>query len=329
MKKLIYIIALIIILVGLFFFIKNTSKQNKTQNTLANNKVTVQLKWINQAQFSGYYFAKESGKYRNADLDVDLIPGGPDISPIQSVVTGASQFGVIGGDQILLAREKGVPVVAVAVIYKKNPVALASLKKSNIMKPSDLEGKTVAMVYGKDEEVMYRAMLDEVGVKRSSIKEVPLTFDLSQIITGKVDAQVVYEMNEPVLLEQKGFEINLMKPRDYGVNLYSDTLFTTEEMIRDHPDAVRKFVQATIQGWKDSFTDPKTAVDYVLKTNSSLNRDQQTQFLELSKPLIVGDGNIGVSTQSDWENMQNTLIKYQDMKNKIDVTKAFTNEFIN
>lgn len=327
MKKLVYLIALIIIITGLFFFIKHTSQP--TKNTLTNTKVTVQLKWINQAQFSGYYFAKESGMYQNAGLDVDLIPGGPDISPIQSVVTGASQFGVIGGDQILLAREKGVPVVAIAVIYKKTPVALVSLKKSNILKPSDLEGKTVAMVYGKDEEVMYRAMLDKAEVKRSSIKEVPLTFDLSQITTGKVAAQVVYEMNEPVLLKQKGFEINLMKPRDYGVNLYSDTLFTTEEMIRDHPDVVRKFVQATIQGWKDSFTDPKTAIDYVLKTNSSLNRDQQTQFLELSKPLIAGDGNIGVSAQSDWENMQKTLIKYQDMKNKINLTRAFTNEFIN
>lgn len=327
MRRVIYIIILIAFILGLFAYLRLSSNQKKSVETTS--KVTVQLKWINQAQFAGFYFAKESGMYKKVGLDVELVPGGPEISPIQSVVTGSSQFGIIGADQILLAREKGVPIVAVAVIYKDNPVAFASLEKSNITKPSDFKGKTLAMVYGKDEEITCRALLDRESISRDQIKEVPLTFDLSQITTGKVDVQVVYEMNEPVLLNQKGFDISLVKPRDYGINSYSDTLFTTEAMIRDNPGLVDKFVKATVNGWKESFNNQKISVDYIMDSNSTLNRDHQTKFLELSQPLIMGDGKVGESQQSNWESMQDVLIRYQVMKNKIDISKAFTNRFIN
>lgn len=156
----------------------------------------------------------------------------------------------------------------------------------------------------------------------------PLTFDLSQITTGKVDAQIVYEMNEPVLLDQKGFDINLIKPRDYGINLYSDTLFTTEKMIKDHPDTVKKFVNTTIKGWEGAFSNQQLATDDVMETNQSLNREQQAKFLELSAPLILTDGKIGVSNLAEWNSMQNILIKYGAMNDRIDLSRSFTNQFI-
>ena len=136
---------------SLFFYTQSSDRQKSPADDLVD--VSVQLKWFNQAQFAGLYFAKESEVYKNSGLNISFISGGHDVFPIQSVVTGSSEFGIIGADQILLAREKGVPVVAIGVIYKENPVAFASLKKLNILKPSDLRGKTLAMVYGKDEEI--------------------------------------------------------------------------------------------------------------------------------------------------------------------------------
>lgn len=328
MKKLVILIAIIILILVCLFYLTSRWKASRTYNTQPLTKVSVRLKWIDQAQFAGYYYAKEQGLYQSSGLDVELLPGGPDISPMQTVISGSSDFGIIGADQIILARSKGVPIVAVAVIYKKSPVAIASLKKSNIQSPSDLKGKTVAIVYGKDEEVIYKALLDKESVPRDLIKEVPLTFDLSQITTGKVDAQIVYEMNEPVLLAQKGFDINLIKPRDYGINLYSDTLFTTEKMIKDHPDTVKKFVNATIKGWEEAFSNQQLATDYVMKTSQSLNREQQAKFLELSTPLILADGKVGTSNLVEWNSMQNILIKYGAMNSQIDLSKSFTNQFI-
>lgn len=328
MKKIIIsAIGFIFILISLFYLIPrlNPNKENSTPPLV---KMSVRLKWIHQAQFAGYYFAKEQGLYKASGLDVELLPGGPDISPIQAVISGSSDFGIIGADQIMLAREKGVPIVAIAVIYKKSPVAIASLKKNNIHTPVDLKGKTIAIVYGKDEEVIYKALLDKESISRNQINEVPLTFDLSQITTGKVDAQIVYEMNEPVLLAQKGFEVNLIKPRDYGINLYSDTLFTTEKMIKEHPDIVKKFVGTTIKGWEGSFSNQQLAIDDVIKMNQTLNREQQEKFLELSAPLIKTDGKIGVSNLDGWISMQNTLIKYKAMNTSIDLSKVFTNQFI-
>lgn len=130
MKKLfLFIIASILILVSSFYLVSRWHI-NKEDSIQSLTKVSVRLKWIHQAQFAGYYYAKEQDLYKSSGLDVELLPGGPDISPIQAVVSRSSDFGIIGADQIILARSKGVPVVAVAVIYKKSPVALHLLKKA-------------------------------------------------------------------------------------------------------------------------------------------------------------------------------------------------------
>src|SRR6202140_5694408 len=111
----------------------------------AGESVTVRLKWLNQAQFAGYYVAKDKGYYEAAGLDVSIQPGGSDFPAIQMVAGGNEQFGVTGADQILIARSKGVPVVALAVIYRESPFVLVALKKSGVKTPADFAGKTVGV----------------------------------------------------------------------------------------------------------------------------------------------------------------------------------------
>src|ERR1700744_5405851 len=103
----------------------------------ADDQGTGRLKWFNQAQFAGFYVAKDKGLYKSAGLDVNVQPGGPDFPAIQMVAGGNEQFGVTGADQILIARSKGVPIVALAVIYRRNPFVLFSLAKSSIKTPAD------------------------------------------------------------------------------------------------------------------------------------------------------------------------------------------------
>ena len=327
MKKLFIVFLLTLTAFGLFILLGNKIARKEKIDNL--QKVSVRLKWVHQAQFAGFYVAKEKGFYRDQGLDVTLNPAGPDISPIQMVLSGIDDFGIIGSDQIMLAREKGVPIVAISVIYKKSPVALASLKGKNITSPGDLEGKTVAVVYGKDEESIYRAMLEKSGIDRNKIHEVPLTFDLSQITSDKVDSQIVYEINEPVLLEQKGYQVDLIKPRDYGVNFYSDTLFTTEENIRSKPDVVRKLVMATIAGWNEALNYPEETTNIVLKFNPVLDYEHQLKFLKLSSPLIKDDGEIGRFDEVILREMGHLLIEQGVMKKEVDLEKGFSNKFLN
>lgn len=328
MKKL-ATIAIIVIVIGLlggliYAYVKDDGQQ-KTET----KQTSVRFKWLDQAQFAGFYTANSKGYYSDQDLEVKLDPGGPDISPTQMVLSGANDFGVIGADQLVLAREKGAPLVALAVLYQKTPVALASLKETNINSPKDLEGKKVAVVYGKDEEVVYRSLLQKEGVDRSKIEETPLTFDLNQLTSKKVDAIIVYETNEPTLLAQQGADVNVLKPRDYGINYYADTLFTTEKMINEQPELVQAFVAATVRGWEEALRDKESAVNDVLAVNSTLNREHQKKLLEVSEPLLRGDdGKIGRSNISEWQKLQDILIEQGIQKKTIEIDKVFTNKYL-
>lgn len=326
-KYLIATIGILIILSALAYLLKSNQGLNNTASKEF-KKVSLRLKWLNQAQFAGYYVAKDSGLYKEKGFEVTINSGGPDISPIEMVISKADNFGITGADQILLAREKGIPVVALAVIYKDTPVAIGSLKSKNINSPKDLEGKKMGLIYGRDEETIYRALLSKENIDPKKVSEVSLLPGLSQLTTDKIDAQILYEINEPILLAQKGFQINLIRPRDYGIKFYADTLFTTEDMIRENPEIVRNFVQASIKGWKLVFENPEDAINKVLSVNPSLDKEHQTKFLELSKPLITSEGEIGYSKKETWELMQKTLIDQRILKKPIDVDKVFTNKFL-
>ena len=293
----------------------------------AADSVTVRLKWLNQAQFARYYVAKEKGYYEKAGLDVSIQPGGSDFPAIQMIAGGSEQFGVTGADQILIARSKGVPVVAIAVIYRENPFVLFSLKKSGITKAVQFSGKNISLKIGGSEELIYRAVLKSAGIDKGSLHEMPVKFDLSPLLTGQVDVWPGYLINEVIAAEEKGFETAVIRPVDYGVAMYADTLFTTERMLKEMPDVVKKFVTATILGWADAVAEPEAAARTTVKFGNKLEYAHELAMMKASIPLIkAGKDAIGVSKQSEWESLQNMLVDADFQKTKVDVGKAFTNE---
>ena len=327
MKK-IYILVVLLVLISSVLLIFKNKKSTPEKTPEQTKSVSLRLKWLDQAQFAGFYVAKSEGLYKGKGLNVTINPGGPEVSPIQMVVSKVDNFGITGADQMILAREKGLPVVALAVIYKDSPVAIGSLKNKNITTPNDLLGKKVGLIYGRDEETIYRALLVKEKINPKRINEVALLAGLSQLTTGAIDAQILYEINEPILLEQQGLEVNLIKPRDYGINFYADVLFTTEDVVKENPEEVKSFVQASIQGWKLTFDQPDKAIDTVLAVSSSLDRNHQTKFLELSKPLITGQGEVGYSDKKVWEEMQQILLEQGLLKSPVDLNRVFTNDFL-
>lgn len=316
----------VFIILGVFLYQNLSSTKTSQTNTTMDN-LSIRLKWIDQAQFAGIYVAQSKGIYKKNNLNVTSNPGGPDISPIQMVVSGVDNFGITSGNQILLARDKGVPVVAVAVIYQKSPIAIYSLVEKNIKSPKDLTNKKIGIISADDDEIIYNALLAKEGIDRKSITSEPKTFDLSQFINKRIDAEVGYEVNEPFVLKQKGIEVNMIKPRDYSINFYGDTIFTTEEMIKNNPELVRRFVMSTIEGWNIALNEADLAVNETINKNPKLVKENELNFILTSKDLIENSNGLGYSDRNVWQGMLSVLMDQGLIKNN-NVESAYTNDFL-
>jgi ABC-type nitrate/sulfonate/bicarbonate transport system substrate-binding protein len=154
-------------------------------------------------------------------------------------------------------------------------------------------------------------------------------FDITPLLTGQVDVWPGYAINEPITAEEKGYAVNLIWPSDYGVNLYADTLFTTEEMIATKPNVVRKVVEATIRGWEAALENPEQAVTYTLEYSDKLTREHETKMMSASIPLVKPDDKpAGYMDRAVWVSMQDLLLKQGFMKQAVDIDKSFTTEFL-
>lgn len=323
MKITIAISILAIIILGAILLFTNQEEQTGL------DKVNVRLKWLHQAQFAGFYTAEQKGFYEKNGIDVTLNPGGVDFPAVQMVSGGGEQFGVTGADQILLAREKGVPVVALAVIYRKNPFVLFSLKDSGITEPKDFIGKNVGVKLGGNAELIYRAMMKGAAVDTSQIIEIPVKYDISPLLSGQIDVWPGYVINEPITAQEKGYDVNIIWPSDYGVNLYADTLFTTEDMVKNNPDLVKRFVIATLQGWNYAYKNPEEAVTYTLIYSDQVNKEHEIKMMQASLELLKPDEKpIGYMDRKVWEDMQTLLLENGFMKNPVNIDEVYTTQFL-
>ena len=322
MKKLTIIIGIIVLVIIVVIFLMNGKDQGEL------DKVYVRLKWIYHSQFAGFFVAEQKGFYKENGIDVILTPGGAESPSIQMVAGGAEQFGVTGMAQLMEARTKGVPVVALAVIYRKNPLIWFSVNE-NITSVEDLIGKKVGVTIGSNSDILFRAMLKKAGINIEEIEKVPVTYDISPVLTGQVDAYEGYIINQPILAREKGFEAYIINPADYGINFYADTLFTTEKMIKENPDLVKRFVEATLRGWQYAYSYPDEAVEYTLMYSDQLNREHETAVMQTSLDLLKPDDKpIGTIDREILEEMHDLLVTNNILENPLDLNKLYTNQFL-
>ncbi|GGF93350.1 ABC transporter substrate-binding protein [Paenibacillus abyssi] len=292
-------------------------------------KVVLRLKWVHQAQFAGFYAAVEQGYYKEAGLEVEIRPGGSDFPSVQMVASGGEDFGVTGADQILLAREKGVPVTALSTIYRETPFVLFALKESGITSMEDLVGERIGVKLGGNEELTYRAMAQNSGIDSSEVDEMPVKFDLSPLLSGQVKAWPGYVINEVLAVEKQGKEVNVIKPQDYGINFYADTLFTKQDLIEKDPELVKSFVQASMKGWAYALENPEEAAGYGLKYSDSLNIEHETNMMNASIPLLQPENlPLGNMDTEAWSTLQDNLLELEFLKSEQDLGQVFTNEFL-
>lgn len=290
--------------------------------------VSLQLKWLHQAQFAGFYTAESEGLFRAEGLDVSIVPGGPSIDPIAQVLTGKAEFGVAPAEMILQQRSLGEPVVALATTYRLNPRVLVSLAESDITAPEHLLGKRVA-IGGNPGELQLRAMMNFLKLDYSRMHIVPYDLDLTAFYAGEVDVVPAFIAGSLVPMLATGREFNLISSDDYGIHFYSDTIFTTEEMIASRPEVVTGFLRAALGGHQLAVQEPGKATEYSLAYLDGADPEVQSQMILSSIPLInTGDDSIGWMRSEVWHGMYDTLLEQGFIQTQIDVEQVYTMEFL-
>ena len=266
--------------------------------TVQPRKVTLHLKWSHQFQFAGYYAAQARGYYREAGLDVALLEAGPGRLPIPAVEKGEAEFGV-SDTEVFQAYLEGRPLVALGVVFQHSPNVILSLRSKGILRPADLAGKKV-MFQGGQGLAEARAMLESEGLRLDAIHQVPHTWNLDDLISGRVDALQAYTTNEPYLLQRSGAEVAQLRPIAYGIDFYGDILFTTKAFADTNPELTGAFARASFKGWEYAMEHPEELIDLILalpgpaarRLDRAKLRFEAEQMRDLVMPGLVDAGHI-------------------------------------
>jgi len=257
--------------------------------------VDLQLRWHHQFQFAGYYAAVEKGFYKEEGLQVRLHAGDPKHQPVSEVLSGRAQYAE-GNSEVLYQRLLGKPLVALATIFQHSPSVLLTLQRSGIKSAHDLIGKKV-MLASKNADADFMTMLLNEGVSFSQLNIIPSSYQLDDLISGKVDAFNAYTTNEPYFLKQRNIAYNIIDPSTYRIDFYSDILFTSEMELRDHPKRVEAMRRATLKGWRYAMDNPEEIIDllitkYQVKKARGHLRFEAAEMRKLILPDLIEIGHI-------------------------------------
>jgi NitT/TauT family transport system substrate-binding protein len=297
------------------------------------DQVTVQLSWFHSVEFAGFYVADQKGYYADENLAVTLKPGGADILPSQEVADGKADIGVTGGDQLMVARSQGLPLKAIAAIFRQSPVALMALADSGIKTPQDLVGKRIGVIspnYDNNNDIQLLAMLRQAGIDQSKVKlVVTQDYSVGSLTSGAMDVYSGFAMNEAVDAKLRGLNVNLILPQDYGVSIYANVLFSRQQTLDQRSDVVQRFVRATFKGYQYAIEHPDEAADLALKYDKTLDVTFQRASMQAEIPLIdTGDVPIGTMDNPVWQNTNDILLQQGLIKSPVDLSAVFTNKYV-
>ena len=275
-------------------------------------------------QHAGEIVAARSGLFEHEGLHVDLKSGGNGPDPIASVVNGTDTFGVTDSVTFLLARSNGQPIVAFAAGLLESPVVFYALEKSRIRSPRDFVGKRVGRQAGKDTAIIYDALLKNIGMSRSDVREIARDTELAALLNDKVDVMPGHVGKEAFVLHQKGIPYNVIRVSDYGIHVPGTVYFTTEKFIRDHPSVVQRFLHAMIAGWNSAYADTSKSVALILSTGEQALTPEQLQFELAAQREFVRPPSRRVAEFDDlqWKQLRLILISERLIDDSIDMSNA-------
>lgn len=277
-------------------------------------KVTLQLKWVAQSQFAGYYAAAAKGYYTEMGLDVEILPGGPDIIPEQVVAGGKADLGLNWLPSLLANREQGTNIVNIAQVYARSGMREISFKDKNITKVADLKGKKVGVWLGGNEFELFAALVKN-GMDPQNPADVEIIsqpFDMSLLLNGDVDAAAAMTYNELAqVLETvnpatgKLYQLEDLNVIDFnaeGTAMLQDGVFATEDWLKANEDTAVKFLAASFKGWAFCRDNVDECTKIVLDAGTALGESHQKwQMNEVNKLIWPNEAGVGIMDEAAYK----------------------------
>jgi len=302
---------------------------------IAADKIEIAMGYIPNVQFSPYYIAEEMGFFLEEDLEVTFDYGmSTDIMTL--VAGGHVDFGISDGDQVIIARDRGIPVKVVYTMYVKYPVGIVSFQEKGLTSVRSLEGRKVGTPgpYGSN-YIGLQVLLHSAGMK---LEDIDLEFieytQVESLLTNRVDAAVVFINNEPVVLRNMGRKVNLVEA--YRVtSMVSASVIVGEKLLKERPDLVKKFTTAVsrassyiLQNREDVLPLLKPYMPTLTEKNMDINRKVLLASLELWMDEDIVRHGLGYTTEDDWQQAIDTLFELGMINNRISPEQCFTNSFL-
>ncbi|UUV07312.1 ABC transporter substrate-binding protein [Ruegeria sp. YS9] len=284
---------------------------------LAADEVTLQLKWVTQAQFAGYYVAKDKGFYEEEGLDVTILPGGPDIAPTQVIAGGGADVTVEWMPAALAAREKGLPLVNIAQPFKSSGMMLTCWKDAGISSPEDLKNRTLG-VWFFGNEFPFMSWMSQLGIStdgksENGVEVLKQGFNVDPLLQRQADCISTMTYNEYWQVIDAGVspdELVTFKYEDQGVATLEDGLYVLEENLSDAAfvDKMERFVRASMKGWKYAEENPDEAAEIVLENDATGAQTEEHQKRMMGEIAKLTAGSNGALDPADFERTVNTLL---------------------
>ena len=301
-----------------------------TQTQAPLTHIRLPMGFIPNVQFAPFYAAVDQGYYQEAGIEIEF-DYSFETDGLTLVGANELQFALVSGEQVLLARAQGLPVVYVMGWWQDYPVGVVAKAEEGINTPEDLAGKRVGLpgTFGAS-YVGLRALLSAAGLQESDITMDSIGFNqVEALVADQEDAVVIYVNNEPIQLRAQGYEVDVIRVADY-MQLASNGLITNETTLAENPDLVASMVQATLRGVRYSIENPEEAFEISKKFVENLdqaNQEIQMRVLEASIEFWKAE-QVGHSDPAAWENMQNVLLEMGLLSQPLDLDTAYTNQFI-
>jgi NitT/TauT family transport system substrate-binding protein len=296
--------------------------------------ISLQLQWVTQAQFAGYYVALDKGWYREEGIDLTIKPGGPDLVPVDLVSAGTYDFGTALLADLVVAVQEGKPVISLAQIQQMNGLLLVAFKSSGIEQPKDFVGKRVGVWLGAW-EAQFNALTAKEGLRAGAGQDFELVsqgFSMDPFLAGQLDVASAMIYNEYYVVLESGVaagDLNIIDYADYGLDFPGDVLFTRRQLREQKPDLCIRMLRASLRGWQYAVEHPEEAAEIVLKYDESgvqTLEHQLSMMNEIAELVSLPMRPLGYTDRDNVRRTIDTLVSYEVLAGPVQPEDVFTNE---
>ncbi|GIK42551.1 MAG: hypothetical protein BroJett011_63840 [Chloroflexota bacterium] len=293
--------------------------------------IKLQLDWKPNAQFAGILLAHHWGWYERAGIDLAIVPWQSHTNPVDALDTAENMIASTEDNLLIRARAAGKPVKAIGVMMQYSAIGWMALKKSGIQHITDLKGKRLG-IHG-DGETVVDIVLARFGLSRQDVSVVEVGYDYAQLLdSGDHDAVQCLVMVEPLELEHLGFELQVLPAYEYGYEVYSQVIATTERLLAAEPEVLTRFLKVTFEGWRQAFQEPEQAAHiivthYLLEAQSAV----EARMLQAMQPIFegkVGLARLGWMDQGRWAQSIGYLLEHRLIDQPVSADEVMTNSLM-